>query len=199
MDWFLQLIEVLNQFLPMQVAEGLAGLLVAAGLMIIIELVDLALRGKLDQYGVRPRDARGLAGILPAPLLHGGFGHLVTNIPPLLFLGALVSLAGPRVLIAVTAVSWLFAGLGAWVFGRRGSVHIGASGVVFGYLGFLFGRAIFEQSMVTLMIAVLAGLLYGSALWGVLPIKKGRSWQSHLFGLAGGFLAAWQILQLLES
>ncbi|HHP7245579.1 MAG TPA: rhomboid family intramembrane serine protease, partial [Elainellaceae cyanobacterium] len=85
---------------------------------------------------------------------------------------------------------WLVSGFGAWTFGGPRSNHIGASGLVFGYLGFLLFRGYFERSFLAIALAVIAGVLYGGAIWGILPFRRGRSWQGHLFGLIGGALAA---------
>ncbi len=156
-----------------------------------LELVDsLILRGNLNRYGIRPRTVEGLRGILVAPLLHGNLRHLATNTFPLLILGWFVMLQGVRTFAIVTAAVWLTSGLGAWLLGGSRSNHIGASGLIFGYLGFLVARGYFEQSVIAIALAVIAGFLYGGMVWGVLPIRRGRSWQGHLFGLVGGGVMA---------
>lgn len=153
----------------------------------ILELADtLILRGKLNQYGIRPRTVDGLRGIFFAPLLHGNLQHLAANTFPLLILGWFVLLQGMQLFAIVTVAVWLASGLGAWLLGGRRSNHIGASGLIFGYLGFLIARGYFERSTVAIAFAVIAGFLYGGMVWGVLPIRRGRSWQGHLFGLLGG-------------
>lgn len=157
----------------------------------ILELTDtLLLKGALNRYGIRPRKIEGLWGILWAPLLHGNLRHLSANTVPLLVLGWFVMLQSVLDFIVVTVIVWLASGLGAWMFGGPRSNHIGASGLVFGYLGFLLFRGYFERSVLAIALAVIAGALYGSAIWGILPIRRGRSWQGHLFGLIGGTLAA---------
>jgi membrane associated rhomboid family serine protease len=94
----------------------------------------------------------------------------------------------------VTVVSAITAGLGAWFFGASGSVHLGASGVIFGYLGFLLARGIYERSAATIALSLFCGWIFGSMLWGVLPfLATGVSWQSHLFGFLGGILTARQL------
>ncbi|MGJ3251299.1 MAG: rhomboid family intramembrane serine protease [Elainellaceae cyanobacterium] len=168
----------------------------------ILELTDtLLLKGALNRYGIRPRKIKGLWGILWAPLLHGSLRHLSANTVPLLVLGWFVMLQSVLDFISVTVIVWLVSGLGAWMFGGPRSNHIGASGLVFGYLGFLLFRGYFERSVLAIALAVIAGALYGSAIWGVLPIRRGRSWQGHLFGLIGGaFVARFlpQIRQWIE-
>ena len=169
-------------------ARVLAGLV---GLMWLEEIADLVIfHGALDAGGIRPRTPAGLWGILFAPFLHGGFAHLLANTVPLLVLGWLVVLRSLRDFVWVSAVAVLLGGLGVWLFGGPNTVHIGASGLVFGYLGYLFLRGYWERSLSAVLIAVVAGVLYGGALWGILPLRRGISWEGHLFGFAGGATAA---------
>ncbi len=164
-----------------------------------LELVDtVLLRGALNRFGIRPRQQRGINGILFAPLLHGDLGHLAANTVPLVVLSGLILLSGVQVFVITTVVVWLVSGWGVWLFGRSRSNHIGASGVVFGYLGFLLARGYFEQSGGAVAIALITGLLYGGSLWGVLPFQRGKSWEGHLFGLLGGGLAAYWLPQFTE-
>ena len=169
-------------------AQVLAGLV---GLMWLAEIADLVIfHGALDAGGIRPRTEAGLWGILFAPFLHAGFAHLVTNTVPLLVLGWLVLMRSLRDFVWVTAVAVLLGGLGVWLVGGPYTVHLGASGLVFGYLGYHLLRGYWERSLTAIVIAVVAGVLYGGALWGILPIRHGVSWESHLFGFAGGAAAA---------
>ncbi|MBD2462105.1 rhomboid family intramembrane serine protease [Oscillatoria sp. FACHB-1407] len=162
-----------------------------------LELVDsLLLRGAFNSFGIRPRKLIGLRGILLAPLLHGNLRHLAANTVPFLILGGLVMLRGLNDFLIVTAVAWLVSGTGVWLFASPRSNHIGASGVVFGYFGFLLLRGYFERSLIAIAISILVGLLYGSLIWGVLPIRRGVSWLGHLFGFGGGVLAARYLLEL---
>ncbi len=170
-------------------AVVLAGML---ALMWVVELVDFVLPiVHLDQFGIRPRSAMGLAGILFAPFLHGGFGHLVANSLPLLLLGGMVLLGGGRVFRKVSLWVVLCGGLGVWLLGRGNSVHIGASLLVFGYLGFLLSRGVFERSGVWVLVSIIVLLLYGGVLFGMLPGKPGISWLGHLCGFVAGISAAW--------
>jgi membrane associated rhomboid family serine protease len=157
----------------------------------LVELVDLLLfGGALDRAGIRPRSEGGLWGIVLAPFLHAGPAHLIANTVPLLVLGWLVMVRGMRDWLWVTVVVVLLGGLGVWLFGRPATIHVGASGLAFGYLGYVLMRGFFERSLAAIAIAVVAGLLYGGALWGVLPGQRGVSWEGHFFGLAGGAGAA---------
>jgi membrane associated rhomboid family serine protease len=156
-----------------------------------LEILDqLIFRGSFDGFGIRPRTWSGLGQILIAPWLHVGFGHLAANTVPLVVLGWLVMLRRTRDFIVVALVSALVSGLGIWLFGGARTIHLGASGVIFGLLGALLARAYFERSWAALALAVVAGLLYGGMLWGLLPGTPGVSWLGHFFGLLGGVLAA---------
>jgi membrane associated rhomboid family serine protease len=162
------------------------------GLLWVLELVDsLLLHNALNGWGIRPREIGGLWGVLLAPLLHGGFAHLLANTVPLVVLGWLVMVRRLSDFFAVTAIVWLLGGLGVWLLGPPHSVHIGASGLVFGYLGYLLLRGFFERSFGAILLSIVVGLLYGGALWGVLPSRPEISWQGHLFGFLAGVLAAW--------
>ncbi|MFZ3454168.1 rhomboid family intramembrane serine protease [Arthrobacter sp. 7Tela_A1] len=142
----------------------------------------------LPELGILPRQLEGLDGILFAPLLHAGTGHLISNSLPLLAFAFLVLLEGLRRFAAVTAICWLASGIGVWLFG--GGLTIGVSGVVFGLFAYLIVRGFYNRSLPQILIAGVLFLVYGSILWGVLPTAAGVSWQSHLFGAAGGVLAA---------
>jgi membrane associated rhomboid family serine protease len=169
------------------------------GFLWVLELFDsIFLRSALNRYGIRPRSSEGIAGIVFAPLLHGNLRHLATNTVPLIVLGWLILLRQTNDFFIVTAAAWLVSGVGVWLFGAPRTNHIGASGLVFGYFGFLLLRGYFERSAIAITLAVIVGLLYGSLIWGVLPIRRGMSWQGHLFGFAGGGLAARYLLQLQE-
>lgn len=156
-----------------------------------IELADFAFfSGGLDQFGVRPRESSGLWGILFSPVLHGDFRHLATNTVPFAILGWCVMLRRVFDFVAVSVISALFGGLGVWVLGAPGTVHIGVSGVIFGYLGFLLARAFFERSIVSVALALVASFLYGGLLWGLVHFEEGVSWEGHLSGLVAGLFAA---------
>lgn len=163
----------------------------SVALLWVLELLDLlVLHSGLDRFGIRPRDTTGLVGVLFAPLLHGGLAHLLANTVPLVVLGWLVMVRRLGDFFAVTAIVWLLGGLGVWLFAPPRTVHIGASGLIFGYLGFLLLRGYFERSFTAILLSVVVGLLYGSTIWGVLPSRPGISWQGHLFGILAGILAA---------
>ncbi len=155
-------------------------------------------RRLLTPLSIRPRRLEGLPGIAIAPLLHGGFGHLAANSGPLAILGTIILLQGLEVLALVTGFCWLFSGVGIWLLGRPGTRHLGASGVVFGYLGYLLLRGYFERSPGAIAAAVVVGLLYGGALWGLLPLQRGKSWVGHGMGFVGGVIVARKLPIMLE-
>ena len=164
---------------------------VFVGVLWTLEALDsVLLAGSLDAEGIRPRSEDGLLGILLAPLLHLGFGHLVANTVPTLVLGYLVLASGIGRGVAATAVIWLVSGIGVWLFSPTLSVTIGASGLIFGWLTYLLLRGFFTRSAWEIILGIALFLLYGSTLLGVLPGQPGISWQAHLFGALGGALAA---------
>lgn len=162
-----------------------------AALMWILEIVDLIVfRGALDRYGVRPRSLVGLRGILFMPFLHGGLGHLIANTPTFLILGWFVMLRETSDFFVVTGITMLVGGLGVWLVGSPYTFHVGASGLIFGYLGYLLLRGYFERRVASIFLSITVGLLYGGLIWGVLPSRPGVSWEGHLFGFIGGAIAA---------
>ncbi|MDP1849525.1 MAG: rhomboid family intramembrane serine protease [Solirubrobacteraceae bacterium] len=167
-------------------------LLVAAmvGLMWALEIVDVAADGRLDDYGIHPRDVDGLAEIFSAPFLHAGFGHLVSNTVPFLAMGAAIALGGLLRVALVTLIVAVVSGFGTWLIAGANSVHLGASGVVFGYATYLVSRGIFSRRLSELAVGVVVVAIWGiGLLQGLLPQER-ISWQAHLFGAVGGVVAA---------
>jgi membrane associated rhomboid family serine protease len=160
-------------------------------LMWVLEVVDLALDHRLDRYGIEPRDVDGLDGVVAAPFLHVGFGHLIANTIPFAVMGAVIALDGPRRLVAVTVLVGLISGLGTWLVAAEGTIHVGASGIVFGYATYLIARGWFNRRVGEIAIGAAVALLWGGALLGGLEPQRGISWQGHLFGALGGVLAGW--------
>lgn len=175
---------------PLRAAVTMASL---TGLLYVSEGIDQAIGGKLDADGIVPRQLSGLDGVLWAPLLHGGWPHLIANTIPFLVFGFLAMANGIGQFVAVTATIWLLGGLGVWLTAPDNTVHIGASGVIFGWLVFLLVRGFFARSLKQIALAVPLFLLWGGVLLGVLPGQPGVSWQGHLFGALAGLLAAWLV------
>lgn len=168
-------------------------------LLWVLELTDsLLLGGRLNRFGIRPRRSAGIKGVLLSPLLHGDLQHLAANTVPLVVLGGFILFRSQPTFAIVTAVVWLVSGFGTWLCGRSGTNHIGASGIVFGYLGFLLLQGYWERSPIAIALAAIAGTLYGSSLWGILPLKRGQSWECHLFGAIGGGIAARYLPELTQ-
>lgn len=163
---------------------------VMTAIMWIQEIVDSTIGWQLDRFGIRPRRIDGLDGIVLSPFLHGDFRHLISNTVPFVLLGAAIALGGVRRFLGVTVVVGLIAGVGTWLTGPTNSLHIGASGLVFGFLTYLIVRGFFAKNLVYIAGGIITFLIYGSVLWGVLP-SPGISWQGHLFGAVGGVAAAW--------
>ena len=160
------------------------------GLMWILEVVDIAADHRLDNYGIHPRDVDGLAEILSAPFLHAGFGHLVSNTVPFLAMGAAIALGGLLRVGLVTLIVAVVSGFGTWLIAASDSVHLGASGVVFGYATYLVSRGIFSRRLSELAVGVVVVAIWGvGLLQGLLPQER-ISWQAHLFGAIGGVVAA---------
>ena len=151
----------------------------------------------LEVFGLVPRTIGGLTGIVTMPFLHQDLRHIFSNTPPLILL--LTLLAGSRgnskVIVSLLVV---VGGVLLWLFGRGHSLHIGASGLVFGLITFLIASGFFEKRMRTMIISGLVGFLYGTTiLMGILPGQSGVSWDGHLFGGIAGVLVAWLLLKRL--
>ena len=141
-------------------------------------------------FGLIPREFEGLDGVALMPMLHGSFPHLMANTPPVLVMGALLCVTATRALALVNAVIVLAGGAAVWLLGST-AIHVGASGLVFGWFGFLVARGAIDRCPVTMGVAAVVAFLYGAMIWGVLPGRAGVSWEAHLFGALAGVLAAW--------
>lgn len=155
-----------------------------------VEIVDTVLANFLDRFGIRPRTLLGLPGIAFAPFLHGGFGHLASNTVSFIMLGGVVLIGGRNVFVTSSIFIVAVGGAMVWALGPASTIHIGASLLIFGYLGFLLARGVVEKSGFWIVVSIFTLLLYGGMLWGVLPGQQGISWQSHFFGFIAGVLAA---------
>ena len=175
-----------------ELAPGLVVVAVLLGAMWALEVVDLVPGTPFDRWGVRPRTARGLLGIAAAPFLHVSFAHLIANTIPFAVLGAVVALSSVKQFVEITVTIVVVSGLGTWLFGTGGTIHLGASGLVFGYLTYLIARGFFAAKPLWILGGIVIGLLYGGLLWGLLP-RPGISFTGHLFGAVGGLLAAFAL------
>ncbi|GAA3738019.1 rhomboid family intramembrane serine protease [Salinactinospora qingdaonensis] len=170
------------------------GILTVIGLtavMWILEFLDVLFGNALDTYGIQPRDINELGDIFLAPFLHFGFQHLIANTLPLLVLGALVAFSGLGRFAAASLIIIIVSGLGVWFISPASSTTLGASGLVFGYFGYLVLRGFVERKTSDIVIMICVLIFYGTMIFGVLPANEGVSWQAHLFGFLGGLLAAY--------
>ena len=159
----------------------------------VIQIVNSATGYNLNvAFGLIPRHVSGLDGIVGMPALHSSFGHLMANTPPLLIMGGLLAATATRALLAVNAIVVGLGGVLVWLLGTP-AIHIGASGLVFGWFGFLVTRGLVDRSPTSLAAALFVGVVYGSLIWGVLPRQPGVSWEAHLFGAIAGAVAAFVI------
>ena len=155
-----------------------------------LEILDFFLAGNLDRFGIVPRNLSGLFGVPVSPFLHLGFGHLLSNTLPFLILGGIVLMGGRKIFLTSTLFILGVGGGALWTIGPGATNHIGASLLVFGYLGFLLARGIVERSSFWIIVSVVVLVFYGGMIGGLLPGKEGVSWQGHLFGFISGILAA---------
>ena len=165
-------------------------LLALVALMWAVEVVDVIADHQLDQYGIEAREPEGLDGIVTAPFLHVGFGHLISNTIPFVIMGLLIAIEGARRLLAVFAIVALVSGLGTWIVAPEGSIHVGASGVVFGFATYLIARGWFNKRTGQIAIGLVILVIWGGVLVAGLQPREGISWQGHLFGAIGGVVAA---------
>lgn len=178
---------------------GGATILTFVALLYLIEIIDQLTGHSLDRNGIQPLETDGLKGILFAPLLHADWAHLLANTVPALVLGFLVTLAGMSRFVWATAIIWIVGGLGTWLIGDIGScrmetIHIGASGLIFGWLAFLLVFGWLTRHIWWIVTSLVVLFVYGGILLGALPVLNrcgGVSWQGHLCGAIAGLLAAY--------
>lgn len=172
------------------VGRALVLLALFVGGMWVAELVDIPLDHRLDRLGINPHEAGGLIGIPFMPFLHTGFGHLTSNTVPLLILGAMVALGGSRRFVTVTVIVIVSSGLGVWLIADEGTLHLGASGVVFGYAAYLMVRGLYTRRATHLFVGAMVLITYGATTILAFEPRPGVSWQGHVCGALGGLFAA---------
>jgi membrane associated rhomboid family serine protease len=171
--------------------RALITLVAIVAVLWIVQLMNVTLfEGRLVEWGVQPRSVSGLPGIVVHPILHGSWAHLISNTIGFLMIGGLVLLREPRDFWTVFALATLIGGIGIWLVGRPGP-HIGISGVIFGYFGYLLLTGVFDRKIGAFLLSILTFLIWGRLLLGLSPLQRGISWEGHLFGLAGGVAGAW--------
>jgi len=155
-----------------------------------IWLLDAGLELHLARFGLYPREAKGLQGILTMPLLHGDWRHIFDNSTAVLLLGWCLLYFYPRVAGRVVLLTWIAGGIGVWLIGRTGSAHIGISGVIYGLAAFLFTSGLLRGQRTLMALSLIVVFLYGSLVWGILPLVQGMSWEGHLCGAFVGLVLA---------
>lgn len=158
--------------------------------MWIVFLLSFLLKEDFSKMGLLPRNLIGLLGIITSPLIHADFSHIISNTIPLIILGWIIFSFYPKLSYLLFVFIYLFTGLLVWIFARQ-VYHIGASGVVYGFVSFLFFSGIFRRDNKSIALALVITFLYGGLVWGMIPGLKGISWESHLFGALTGLLAAY--------
>ncbi len=181
---------MLKRFVPIIILTALCWL--------VFLMNNVLLGGTLSQHGIIPRHVAGLPGILWAPFLHGSFAHIVANTVPLFVLGAVLCARGRPEFMLVTLCGILLTGGLTWIFARPAS-HIGASGLIFCYFGYLASLAWFNRTFGTLLLSVACLLAYGGILRGIFPNAPGISWESHACGLISGVTLAWFATKLKNT
>lgn len=158
-------------------------------LLWVIYLVDYLFDFYPYKLGILPRNLSGLIGIITSPLIHGSFSHLISNTVPLVLVGLGIFYFYPKVAYKVFVIVYLGTGILVWIFARE-VYHIGASGIIYGFISFVFFSGVFRKDNRSIALALIVVFLYGGLIWGVLPVEKGVSWESHLFGAIVGIIAA---------
>jgi membrane associated rhomboid family serine protease len=161
-----------------------------------VEVANYADEGALsERYGLRPHDTGQIWHIFTAPFLHANLDHIMANSVPLAVFGFLAALRGVPRFFSVSLIIIVASGLGVFFLSTPGSVTVGASGLIFGYFGYLLARGFVEHRVFDIVVAVVLAVFYGTMIFGALPGQPGISWQAHMFGLIGGVLAAWMTRQ----
>jgi membrane associated rhomboid family serine protease len=157
-----------------------------------VEVVNYADEGALtNRYGIQAHNSDAIWHIFTAPFLHANLDHIMANSVPLAILGFLAALRGVARFVTVSLIIIVASGLGVWFLAAPGTVTVGASGLIFGYFGYLLARGFVERRPLDIVVGGLVAVGYGTMIFGALPGQPGISWQAHLLGLIGGVFAAW--------
>jgi membrane associated rhomboid family serine protease len=161
-------------------------------LLWIIQIVNAADDYDLDRFGVKPRHVDGLWGLVTMPFLHASYAHMLSNTIPFILIGWVLLLSGVRTWATVTAMVVVGGGALTWLVGPGHSVIVGASGMVFGWLGYLLARAYFSRKLKWIIVAILVLVFFGTLLFGLFPtLNSSVSWQAHVCGFVAGVGAGW--------
>jgi len=158
-------------------------------LLWIIHTLTVLLNINLSSIGIYPRHFKGLLGIITSPLIHANYSHLISNTAPLVIMGLGIFYFYPKVAYKSFFIIYFGTGILVWIFARE-AYHIGASGIIYGFVSFLFFSGIFRKDSRSIALSLVVIFLYGGLIWGVLPVKQSVSWESHLFGAIVGIIPA---------
>ena len=184
-----------RRFEPTSWGGALIVMVAFAGVLYVVEFIDQAGNLQLDRFGIRPRELAGLWGVLFSPFLHASWWHLISTTAPFIALGWAVLLSGVRTWVVVTAFVILVGGFATWLVAPAGLI-VGASGLVFGWLGYLIARAVFSRRLMWIAGAILVVFFFSGLFAGLLPsLDRSTSWQAHVCGFAAGVLAGWLLHQ----
>jgi membrane associated rhomboid family serine protease len=176
-----------RRFDPRTWTGALIVMAAVAGLLWVLQFVNAADDYQLDRFGVRPREVDGLWGVVTMPFLHASYAHLLSNTLPLVLIGWVLLLAGLNTWVAVTAIVVVGGGALTWLAGPSDTVIVGASGLIFGWLGYLLARAYFARRLKWIAVAILVLVFFGTLLFGLLPtLNSDVSWQAHVCGFVAG-------------
>ena len=175
----------------MRVRENVELALMCVTVLWIIYFVGLMLPFDPRSYGIRPRRVDGLVGLIASPFIHAGPAHLLSNSMALAALLSISLMYSRKLTLEVVIISALIGGGFVWLLGGGNTVHIGASGVIFGLIGYLLTMGLFRRELLALGVSLVVSLCYGSTLFSLFVVLPGVSWSGHFFGFASGVLAAW--------
>ena len=164
-----------------------------------IQLLQALSGISLARLGIFPREVFGLKGIITGPLIHGDWHHLISNTVPLVALMGILFVFFRRVAMKSFLTIYILTGLAVWLFGRAPVFHIGASGIVYGLVAFVFWSGVFRRSLQSIVLALIIVVMYSGYFYGILPGQEGISWESHLFGGIIGIMTAWLFKSSLEK
>ena len=158
-------------------------------LLFAVWIINLLLGGRLLYLGILPRHPIGLLGIIFSPFLHANFNHLFYNLLPLLVLSDFILVQGLDLYLIVTVAITILSGFLVWCFGKKG-LHVGASGLITGYWGWLVMNMYQGGSLLTIILGVISVYYFAAIFFGIFPSDKGVSWEGHLFGLVAGVVVS---------
>jgi membrane associated rhomboid family serine protease len=172
--------------------------LLVVGIVTLLELLNIVTGRWLNQFSIIPRDLSHLPYIASAPWLHGSIGHYLSNILPLSILSYLLMQFGLKRYCLVSALLIVMTGIFVWLFAREAR-HLGASGIIYGYFGYLMLAGFLSKKIWLALISIAVVFFYGGMIWGIMPTQPYISWESHLFGFISGIALAWFLRQRLKT